>query len=259
VAAAVAPCKAAIRFELPEVSVVVSGSQPAVGYFEAVVRADPSDLPKNVSSFNIDFHTSSTSLTLGPGQTASNPLFSGDVSNFSDNAQTVQAGTDVFPSSVPLFDSARLVRVPFQVPFGSSGVFPLEFGPFNELTDSTADSLPIQTTDTGSVTVIVAAIGDYNHNGVVEAADYVVWRRSLGSAANLAADGNLNSIVDGNDYGVWRSNFGAAGPHGLGTSSIPEPSTTVVSLISLVVYSALMRRKRNWSELTYWGFDSTVV
>jgi hypothetical protein len=54
--------------------------------------------------------------------------------------------------------------------------------------------------------------GDYNRNGVVDAADYVIWRKTLGTfAANLfaGADGDGNGRIDTEDYSLWRARFGA--------------------------------------------------
>ena len=51
--------------------------------------------------------------------------------------------------------------------------------------------------------------GDYNRDGVVDAADYVVWRKTLGSDTELAADGSRNGVIDPADYELWRANFGA--------------------------------------------------
>lgn len=53
--------------------------------------------------------------------------------------------------------------------------------------------------------------GDYNDNGVVDAADYVVWRKSSGSTDTLPND-TTPGIVDVTDYDVWRSNFGNTAP-----------------------------------------------
>jgi hypothetical protein len=52
--------------------------------------------------------------------------------------------------------------------------------------------------------------GDYNLNGVVDAADYTVWRDALGAnvVAYSIADGNGNGIVDQPDYDVWMMHFG---------------------------------------------------
>jgi hypothetical protein len=248
VASFAATGNAAIRFELPEVSVIVSGSQSAVGNIDVVVRADASDLPKSVSSFNLDFQTSSSSLSLSPAQGAPNPLFAGDVLNFSPNSQTILAGEDVFPSSSSLFDGAGLVRVPFQVPVNVAGVFPIQFGLLNELTNANALPLTIQTTDTGSVTVITAIAGDYNHNGKVDAPDYVVWRKTLGSTTDRAADGDQSFAVDSNDYGVWKANYGSVGSYGFGASNfgasnVPEPSSMMLLLTFAAVTAALARRK----------------
>ncbi|HEX4413045.1 MAG TPA: choice-of-anchor Q domain-containing protein, partial [Lacipirellulaceae bacterium] len=53
--------------------------------------------------------------------------------------------------------------------------------------------------------------GDYSGNNVVDAADYVLWRKTLGSNVSTysGSDGNGNGAVDVGDYGVWRSNFGS--------------------------------------------------
>jgi hypothetical protein len=65
----------------------------------------------------------------------------------------------------------------------------------------------------GSVTTIVrnnlGSSPDYNGNGIVDAADYTVWRDTLGQMGiGLAADGNRNGTVDQPDYDFWKANFG---------------------------------------------------
>lgn len=53
-------------------------------------------------------------------------------------------------------------------------------------------------------------IGDYNLDQSVDAADYIVWRMTLGNdvARFSGADGSGNGVVDQDDYDVWRAHFG---------------------------------------------------
>ena len=74
--------------------------------------------------------------------------------------------------------------------------------------------------------------GDFNTDGKVDAADYVVWRKTLGDATN---------------YNIWRANFGKPGG-GAGTgltddpAAVPEPSTLLL-LCGLV--GAIVGLRRN--------------
>ena len=54
------------------------------------------------------------------------------------------------------------------------------------------------------------APGDYNQNGVVDAADYTKWRDTLGHQVTSysGADGDGSGIVDSADYELWKANFG---------------------------------------------------
>ena len=59
--------------------------------------------------------------------------------------------------------------------------------------------------------------GDFNRDGTVDAADYTVWRDSLGQTGNdLAADANEDNMVDADDYDLWKSNFGRSESSGAG-------------------------------------------
>lgn len=84
--------------------------------------------------------------------------------------------------------------------------------------------------------------GDYNGDGTVDAADYTVWRESLGSEVLLAADGDGNLIIDEADFLVWRTNYGATLGAGAGTQSVPEP-TTLGLLVASVGLLTLRRRR----------------
>jgi hypothetical protein len=86
--------------------------------------------------------------------------------------------------------------------------------------------------------------GDYNSDGLVDAADYVVWRKSLGQTGlDLSADGNHNHQVDPGDFDVWRAHFGqAVGSGSVANAAIPEPTTLV--LLMFVAPGWCLRRGR---------------
>src|SRR5690606_10125365 len=51
--------------------------------------------------------------------------------------------------------------------------------------------------------------GDFNGDMMVDAADYTIWRNSVGQIGKgLAADADGNGVVDGDDYVVWKDHFG---------------------------------------------------
>ena len=58
--------------------------------------------------------------------------------------------------------------------------------------------------------LLEAFAGDYNRNGIVDTADYVVWRNTLGQTVPplSGADGSGNGLVGFEDYNIWQSNFG---------------------------------------------------
>lgn len=119
---------------------------------------------------------------------------------------------------------------------GSSIVFGFVTANMNSVGDATAGY------DNFSVTLDVTPIaepifpGDYNDDGVVDAADYTVWRDSEGMPA-----GTLVNDVDGGaighaQYNTWVANFGNTD---LPAIAIPEPSSC-----ALLFVSALLARGR---------------
>jgi len=80
--------------------------------------------------------------------------------------------------------------------------------------------------------------GDYNNNGTVDAADYVIWRKNLGQSFQLTNEvsGVTPGMVTTEDYDAWRSRFG--GTNGSGSASIaaavPEPGAVVVLMAGLM-------------------------
>lgn len=52
--------------------------------------------------------------------------------------------------------------------------------------------------------------GDYNRDGLVNAADYTVWRDALGQTVTpgVGADGDGSGTIDAADYAIWRNHLG---------------------------------------------------
>jgi hypothetical protein len=65
-----------------------------------------------------------------------------------------------------------------------------------------------------SQVVAPALPGDYYADGIVDAADYLVWRKMRGRNVSpfSGANGNGDGVVDQEDYTVWRANFGRRFP-----------------------------------------------
>jgi hypothetical protein len=102
---------------------------------------------------------------------------------------------------------------------------------------------------------VPALAGDYNLNGVVDAADYVLWRNNLGSANSLPNDDTAG--VGADDYGRWRTHFGQTAGMGSGTgefstlpggASVPEPSLWLMIAVGTVVRATNRTRRRQWID-----------
>ncbi len=93
----------------------------------------------------------------------------------------------------------------------------------------------------------VALAGDYNLNGTIDAADHVVWRKTLGQmGAGLAADGNGNGTIDPGDYNIWLAHFGETVGSGaaLGPpfdAAVPEPTSAVLLGLGIIAMAMIAR------------------
>jgi hypothetical protein len=88
--------------------------------------------------------------------------------------------------------------------------------------------------------------GDYNGNGVVDAADYTVWRDHLGqSYAIQNRDPSASGPIGAGDYNFWVAHFGQSGSGAAGarTSAVPESSGLLLAITGLIGCSWLRRTR----------------
>jgi hypothetical protein len=84
------------------------------------------------------------------------------------------------------------------------------------------------------VDAVATINADYDHNGSVDASDYVVWRKSIEQVGQgLDADGDGDRIVDNDDRAHWQRYYGrTTGTAGAGQSTpaaAPEPATIIIT------------------------------
>ena len=128
-----------------------------------------------------------------------------------------------------------------------SALFPVSFG------EDAVGNLYIAYIGSGEVFRIATneqIAGDYDADGDVDGADYLVWKETFGDISRggelLPADGNGNDVVDAADYTVWQDNFGAS-IHNLvagASQSIPEPAGLVLMLLAATGWC--LRQERGW-------------
>ncbi len=95
--------------------------------------------------------------------------------------------------------------------------------------------------------IATTADADYNGDGIVNAADYTVWRNMLGqTGTNLAADGAgpggpgvPDGLVDRLDYDFWKASFGQTVPGsgsgiGAGVAAVPEASSLAYVILASI-------------------------
>ncbi|WP_197526492.1 SpoIID/LytB domain-containing protein [Botrimarina colliarenosi] len=84
------------------------------------------------------------------------------------------------------------------------------------------------------------SVGDFNSDGMVDAADYTVWRDNfLAFGTDNAANANGDTIVTEADYDIWAANYGTT--TGVTSLAVPEPAAAVMAALAI---AASFRRRR---------------
>ena len=227
---------------------VVAQIQPANPSFSAVVDKDL--LAHDFGTYRqgatgATFNFSVTNRPAPIGTTSPMSLAGTDMLGDSA-AMTLQTGA---VSGLPAGGQAPLQLVLTTNQYGNLQVsYVLSFG------SDALPSSPLQNTVISAYAKVLPG-GDYDNDGDVDGADYVLWRNTQGQSVSpgTGADGDFNGQVNSADYTVWRSHFGQALAVGAGFASsdgllgagsaVPEPSSLAFLLTGLALLRMSFRSR----------------
>jgi hypothetical protein len=270
IVARIANVAANIQTQFP--SGIVNGSNTA-GFQVLGNTFHPANPPSQPTAFR-EFTIGQVPLFPLPSGSEQTYIYGvGSIANGAPNYPGKPAGSNSIGPAFTSFTSpqgiAWATADPFNDPAWATGVALIN-GSFAEgvtpsfVTGSTGQvftSVPVTNTTLGNealattITTIVrtnavASSADYNHDGIVDGGDYVIWRKTLGQAAappGSGADGNQDGTINQADYDLWRSHFGnpmgAGSGGGLSTSAVPEPSACFLLAIG-ALFATISRRAR---------------
>jgi autotransporter-associated beta strand protein len=171
-------------------------------------------------------------------------VLSGGSNSFAGNT-TLLAGGPLSISSPFLSDDADVYLT-------TGSVFNLNFSGSDTIRSLFVDGVAQETgtygaadlgglliTGDGTLTVTelpLGLAGDYNEDGVVDAADYVVWRKNVGAETLPNRGQGVSGVVGQDDYNVWRSRFDDRLTEGAGigvsSAAVPEPNGLLLALVA---------------------------
>lgn len=175
---------------------------------------------------NLQYYNTSNTNFAGDPTYALGTVYRVEIANISDSAGTYDA---------TIFDNgtngqvAQVLAAPLQVPVGTAGVHFYALRRGNTTGNAMVDNI--------TALSVSGLPGDFNLDGVVDAADYVQWRK--------------DTPEDQNKYDEWRIHFGEGESMEVGASlgaalPVPEPATIV--LIGMLCALAAMRLRSRSSN-----------
>ncbi|QDU88914.1 hypothetical protein Pla175_22980 [Pirellulimonas nuda] len=97
----------------------------------------------------------------------------------------------------------------------------------------------------GVTGVSLGLAGDYNRDGVVDAADYTVWRDHLGAPAGTLPNDPYSGAIGADQYNTWRDHFGQSTSSAatVQNAAVPEPDS--LAMVVLLAGASIISARRS--------------
>ncbi|MEX0643378.1 MAG: hypothetical protein WD468_11785 [Pirellulales bacterium] len=207
--------------------IVMVGIYPNGGV--RIRASDSTNMWTNTQQFTIDGSTTSSPHTFSATTSLSAGTLQATIEVFDDQLRVAINGNRVadytIDSGVPTLGLSRIALGKIlRTSSGDGARFDVRY-----------DNLDVE------LITSLGTPGDFNDDGVVDAADYVVWRKNDGTSNALLNDDGLGTPITSAHYDLWRANFGVG--NGSGSSlvmdaPIPEPSGPVLAILSILILTA---------------------
>jgi uncharacterized protein YkwD len=163
--------------------------------------------------------------------TLPNADFSGAAVAMTENGLPVSVALDSFAGGI---GDPTIVWIPKGMNNGATWPRPSSDVNFEvTITNVLVSGLPQTFTYDVNVFDPTLVSGDFNNNGAVDAADYVVWRKGAGVTPSPA------------NYTLWRTNFGRSGGGSAGAEGVPESASWLLLAIAAFLIAANSQRPRS--------------
>lgn len=205
---------------------------------ELVLNAAPTlaaGVPQNLGLFDVNFGSTFSGIINGTGDLNGDAIFNND-RVFSDATGSIhyRQGDTV---------SATFGNTKFNWTISYTGEI--------AWTDAAAGAVA-SVAGTGGTDVVLIGLSsetiavddaDFDNDGTVNGADFLIWQRGFGTGANNAAgDANASGGVDAADLAIWKTQYGGAPPTVVAIAAVPEPTAAVLVSVACVAIAASRRK-----------------
>jgi hypothetical protein len=193
---------------VPDVPPTKGGAYYGIQVFSRIAQPDSAFVQTSSSSGNLEAH----SLLLPDGRVG---LLLANLN--SSGSSTVDVS----------IDDAALIASGTTWLYGQGLTTPLETVRSSGLGNAFSISVPARSIMAVLIDAAPSMPGDFNHDGEVDAADYIVWRK-----------GGLDA---GAAYDIWRTRFGETGRGEVEFVTVPEPGNVLALAIGMLSAVAWQR------------------